>query len=101
VASPASMSSIGNEMNQPSREPVTPRLIAIASSVGLEPLFEVLGNLPHEFPVPILMLPSIHPDYVKSRLRRLHNRTGSGDIEGVWNGKIGRGDQCCLRIASG
>ncbi len=59
-------------MDQPSREPVTPRLIGIASSAGgLGPLEEILGNLPHEFPVPIVALPSINPDYVDSLAARL------------------------------
>ena len=59
-------------MDQPSREPLTPRLIGIASSsCGIEPLEEILGSLPHEFPVPILVLPSIHPDYVNWLATRL------------------------------
>jgi two-component system, chemotaxis family, protein-glutamate methylesterase/glutaminase len=59
-------------MDQPSPEPDTPRLIGIASSqCGLEPLEEILGNLPHEFPVPILVLPSIHPEYVNWLAARL------------------------------
>ncbi len=59
-------------MHTSSREPVTPRLIGIASSAGgLSPLEEILGNLPHEFPVPILLLPGINPDYVNWLAARL------------------------------
>jgi two-component system chemotaxis response regulator CheB len=59
-------------MREPSREPVRPRLIGIASSAGgLQPLEEILSNLPHKFPVPILALPSINPDYVSSLAARL------------------------------
>lgn len=68
----------GNEMDQPSREPVMPCLIGIASSssaCGLQPLEEILGNLPHEFPVPILVVPSIHPDYVNWLAARLDARS--------------------------
>ena len=78
-------------MEQPPRERVTSHVIAIASSVGLEPLFEVLGNLPHEFPVPILVLPRIHPHYVdwlaarldaKSRLRVIAAEEGQAPAPG-------------------
>jgi two-component system, chemotaxis family, protein-glutamate methylesterase/glutaminase len=59
-------------MREPSREPVTPRLIGIASSAGgFQPLEEILGNLPHGFPVPILVLPGINPDYVNWLAARL------------------------------
>jgi two-component system, chemotaxis family, protein-glutamate methylesterase/glutaminase len=52
-------------MNQPSPDPAKPRLIGITSaSGGLQALPEILGALPHDFPVPILLLPSINPDYV-------------------------------------
>jgi chemotaxis response regulator CheB len=62
-------------MNQPSREPFT-RLIGIASSMwGLEPLAAILGSLPHEFPAPIIALPSIHPEYVIRLAERLNAKT--------------------------
>jgi two-component system chemotaxis response regulator CheB len=62
----------GNEMDQPSRKPGAPGLIGIVSSTGgFEALVEILGNLPQEFPMPIVLLPSIHPDYVEPLAARL------------------------------
>ena len=61
-------------MELASRKPDTFRLIAIASSSSerlFQPLEEILGNLPSEFPVPILVVPSIHPDYVNWLAARL------------------------------
>jgi two-component system chemotaxis response regulator CheB len=59
-------------MHGPSQEPVTPRLIGIASATGgLQPLEEILGNLPHGFPVPILVLPSFNRAYVNRLAARL------------------------------
>jgi two-component system chemotaxis response regulator CheB len=59
-------------MDQPSREPATVRLIGIVSaSGGLQALPEILGSLPQEFPVPILVLPRIHPEYLKELVARL------------------------------
>jgi two-component system, chemotaxis family, protein-glutamate methylesterase/glutaminase len=51
-----------------------PHLIGIASSSSerlFEPLEEILGNLPNEFPVPIVVVPSIHPAYVNWLAARL------------------------------
>ena len=47
----------GNDMDQPSREPAKVHLIGIVSaSGGLQALPEILGSLPHDFPVPILVV---------------------------------------------
>jgi two-component system, chemotaxis family, protein-glutamate methylesterase/glutaminase len=62
----------GNAMDQPSREPGTPRLIGIVSATGgFEAMEVILGNLPREFPVPILVIPGIHPLYVEQLAARL------------------------------
>jgi two-component system, chemotaxis family, protein-glutamate methylesterase/glutaminase len=62
----------GNEMDQPSRNPGAPGLIGIVSSTGgFEALVEVLGSLPREFPVPILVVPSFNPVYVNWLAARL------------------------------
>ncbi len=59
-------------MDQPSREPAKVRLIGIVSATGgLQALPELLGSLPHEFPVPILVLPRIHPKYLNELVARL------------------------------
>ena len=56
----------GNEMDQPTREPAKVRLIGIVSaSGGLQALPEILGSLPREFPVPILVLQKMLPDHLK------------------------------------
>jgi len=56
----------------PSREPATPRLIGIVSaSGGIEPLKEILGTLPHEFPAPILVVPGFHDYYLSQLAARL------------------------------
>jgi two-component system, chemotaxis family, protein-glutamate methylesterase/glutaminase len=62
----------GNEMHQPSRKPDAPGIIGIVSSTGgFDALVEVLGSLPREFPVPILVVPSINPIYVNWLAARL------------------------------
>jgi CheB methylesterase len=50
-------------MDEPPGQPGVPRLIGIVSSStgGCEALREILGNLPPDFPVPILVFPSINP----------------------------------------
>jgi two-component system, chemotaxis family, protein-glutamate methylesterase/glutaminase len=53
-------------MDQPTREPGTVRLIGIVSaSGGFQALPEILGSLPREFPVPILVLQKMLPDHLK------------------------------------
>jgi len=62
-------------MDQPSREPVTPRLIGIVAASGLVQALEaILGSLPREFPLPILVVPSIRPDYLKQFADRLDEK---------------------------
>jgi two-component system, chemotaxis family, protein-glutamate methylesterase/glutaminase len=59
-------------MDQPLREPARVRLIGIVSATGgLQALPEVLGSLPHEFPVPILVLPRILPKFLNELVARL------------------------------
>src|SRR5689334_4772435 len=66
----------GNEMDQSSRKPGTPRLIGIvAATGGPEALGEILGGLPSDFPVPILVVQSIHPDYLGTLITRLNGRS--------------------------
>ena len=63
-------------MDQPSREPGAIHLIGIvASTGGLEAVAEILGGLPREFPVPILVVPSINPNYVKALAERLEAKS--------------------------
>jgi two-component system chemotaxis response regulator CheB len=62
-------------MDQSSRQRGTPRLIGIvASTGGPEALGEILGGLPPNFPVPILVVQSIHPDYFERLVTRLNDR---------------------------
>jgi two-component system, chemotaxis family, protein-glutamate methylesterase/glutaminase len=59
-------------MDQPPREMGTPRLIGMVSATGgPEALKEILGSLPREFPVPIVLVPSIHPHHVEWLATRL------------------------------
>jgi two-component system chemotaxis response regulator CheB len=52
-----------------------PRLIGIvASTGGPEALGEILGGLPPNFPAPILVVQSIHPDYLGKLVTRLNDR---------------------------
>jgi two-component system chemotaxis response regulator CheB len=63
-------------MNKPSREPFTTHLIGIASSAcGLEPLETIVGSLPHGFPAPIVVLPSIHPENIIWLVARLNAKS--------------------------
>jgi two-component system, chemotaxis family, protein-glutamate methylesterase/glutaminase len=65
----------GTEMDRPLREPVTPRLIGIvAASGGPAALGEILGGLPPDFPVPILVVQSVHPDFLEKLVMRLNDR---------------------------
>jgi two-component system, chemotaxis family, protein-glutamate methylesterase/glutaminase len=62
----------GHEMDQRLKEAATVRLIAIVSaSGGLQALPEILSALPRDFPVPILVLPRIHPKFLKELVARL------------------------------
>ena len=55
-----------------SREWIKPRMIGIVSaSGGLSALPEMLGSLPREFPVPILVVPGIHGNYLSQFVARL------------------------------
>jgi two-component system chemotaxis response regulator CheB len=47
----------------------------VSATGGFEALDEILGNLPPEFPVPILLYPNIHPDYVPALAARLDAKT--------------------------
>jgi two-component system, chemotaxis family, protein-glutamate methylesterase/glutaminase len=59
-------------MDMPSRERGARRLIGIVSaSGGLRALPEILGKLPREFPVPILVVPGIHGYYLSPFVARL------------------------------
>jgi two-component system, chemotaxis family, protein-glutamate methylesterase/glutaminase len=59
-------------MDQSSRAPGSPSLVAIASGTGgIQPLVEVLAGLPGEFLLPVLLLPGIPPDFVKPLAARL------------------------------
>jgi two-component system chemotaxis response regulator CheB len=46
----------------------------VASTGGPEALGEILGGLPPNFPVPILVVQSIHPDYFEKLVTRLDDR---------------------------
>ena len=62
-------------MNQSSVEPGTLRLIGfVAATGGPQALMEILGGLPHNFPVPIVVVQSIHPDYLDKLVARLDDR---------------------------
>jgi two-component system chemotaxis response regulator CheB len=62
-------------MDLSSRQPSTPRLIGIvASTRGPEALGEILGGLPPNFPVPILVVQSIHSHYFEKLVTRLNAR---------------------------
>jgi two-component system chemotaxis response regulator CheB len=62
-------------MDQSSRQPGAPCLIGIvASTGGPEALGEILGGLPPNFSVPILVVQSIHPDYLGKLITRLNDR---------------------------
>jgi two-component system chemotaxis response regulator CheB len=61
-------------MDLPSRQPSKTRLIGIvASTGGPQALVEILGGLPANFPVPILVIQSIHPDYLLKLVVRLND----------------------------
>src|SRR6516165_9984177 len=52
-----------------------PRLIGIvASTGGPEALAKILGGLPPNFPVPILVVQSIHPNYFGKLVTQLNDR---------------------------
>lgn len=62
-------------MDQPTREPGTVRLIGmVAASGGFQALPEILGSLPREFPVPILVLQKMLPDHLKQFADRLDEK---------------------------
>jgi two-component system chemotaxis response regulator CheB len=95
-----------NEMAQPSQGPVRPRLIGIVSATGgIEALTEILGNLPREFAVPILLYPCIHPDYLDSLAARLDAKSplrvaAAGDEQVPEPGSVylAPGDACLLIV---
>jgi two-component system chemotaxis response regulator CheB len=58
-----------------SRSVDKPLLIGIvAASGGIQALAEILGDLPREFPVPILVVQSIHPAFLEEFVARLDNQ---------------------------
>jgi two-component system chemotaxis response regulator CheB len=95
-------------MDQSSRQPGTPRLIGIvAATGGPQALAEILGRLPREFPVPILVIQSIHPDYLTTLITRLGERcpfqvTGAEEGQAPEPGRVyvASGDPC-LVVAQG
>jgi two-component system chemotaxis response regulator CheB len=55
---------------------MTPCLIGMTSATGgFQALEEILGNLPREFPFPIVLYPSIHPNFVEELAARLDAKT--------------------------
>jgi CheB methylesterase len=71
---------------------VTPRLIGMVSaSGGIEALEEILGSSPQAFPVPIVVVSSIHPEDVDSLAARLHAKS----LLQVHVGCLRGGESCC------
>jgi two-component system chemotaxis response regulator CheB len=62
-------------MDPTSREPDTPRLIGfVAATGGITALPDILGCLPYDFPVPILVVFSIHPDFLEEFVTRVDKK---------------------------
>jgi two-component system chemotaxis response regulator CheB len=62
-------------MDQPSQRPDTPRLVGIvAGSGGPQALGEILSGLPSNFPLPILVVQGMHPEYLGKLVERLNDR---------------------------
>jgi two-component system chemotaxis response regulator CheB len=93
---------------RPPRASVIPRLIGIVSATGgFEALEEILSSLPREFAAPILVVPSIHPDYVAALAARLDEKSllmvtvaEDGQVPSPGCVYVAANDRC-LRIVEG
>jgi two-component system chemotaxis response regulator CheB len=93
-------------MNQPSRQLGTPCLVGIvAATGGPQALREILSGLPSNFPVPILVVQSIHPDYLGELVERLNDRcllevvaAEDGQVPEPGKVYVASGDPCLLVV---